>query len=146
MTSDRPDPVTLELLGQHADRYQAVIARMAEASLKVKALTATTVGVLVPLAVERPRAELLLIAAILVLGLAALDAHYLALERGLRATSDRLPDSVARDEGAWRLLFTIDLPRHPSSLREVAASLAAPATAAFYLLLTALLLLGWALI
>jgi len=140
--SDLPEPVALGLLGKHTDRYQVVIARMADASLKIKALTATAAGLLVSLAVERSQAGLLLVAGVLVLGLAILDAYYLALERGLRASSEALPDLLSQD-CAWQKLFRIELPA--CSPKEVAASLGAPATAVFYLLLIGLLLLGWAL-
>jgi hypothetical protein len=122
-----------------------VIARMADASLKIKALTATAAGLLVSLAIERSRPGLLLVGGILVLGLAVLDAYYLALERSLRMTSSALPDSVSDANLDWQKLFTIEFPPRASPPREVVASLAAPATAIFYLLLIGLVLLGWAL-
>jgi hypothetical protein len=138
------DSDTLERLGAHVDRYQAIIARMAESSLKVKALTATAVGVLVPIAVERSRTGLLAIALLLVAGLALLDAYYLSLERGLRTVSDTMVRDVTSGSTDLAALYTIDVPS--SAGRELGRSLIAPATLMFYLLIVALLALGWILI
>jgi hypothetical protein len=139
----RPKEKTLELLSQHADRYQAVIARMADSSLKIKALAATAEGVLVSLAAERGRAGLLLIALVLLVGLALLDAYYLSVERSLREASECF--AQADPEHDWSALLTISLPEHPASFKELTQSLASPATSVFYALIGSLLLLGWAL-
>jgi hypothetical protein len=132
-------------LSQHADRYQQVVARMAESSLKIKALTATAAGVLVPVAVERGRAGLLLVGVVLVVGLALLDAYYLSLERGVRSEADTLVHRLSVGEADWRDLFFISLPPSPTSPRELAKSLVSPATLLFYLLIAALLAVGCAL-
>jgi hypothetical protein len=138
-------PATSDLLCQHADRYQRVIARMADSSLKIKSLTATAVGVLVPVAAGRKEPALLLVAALLVLGLAFLDAYYLSVERAVRAEADSLVARIARDEADWRELFVISMPVHPTAATEVWTSLTSPATLLFYVLIAGLLVLGWVL-
>lgn len=118
---------------------------MAESSLKVKSLAATAVGALVTLAVQQPRAALLLVAVLLTLGLALLDAYYLAIERGLREESAKLIEAVAAGSVGMMDLFAIQQPAGGPSAAETLRSLAAPATAVFYALIGALLALGWAL-
>ena len=124
----RPDEKALELLSQHADRYQAVVARMADSSLEIKNLAATAEGVLVSLA-ERGPAGLLLIALVLLVGLALLDAYFSSAERSLREASERF--ARAYPEHDWPALYTISLPEHPASLKDLAQSLASPGTLTF---------------
>lgn len=143
MKSELVDADVGERLGQHVDRYQQVIARMAESSLKVKALAATAVGALVTLAVQQPRAALLLVAVLLTLGLALLDAYYLAIERGLREESAKLVEAVAAGSAGMMDLYTIQQREGGPSVAETLRSLAAPATAVFYAVIGALLGLGW---
>lgn len=134
-----------ERLGQHVDRYQKVIARMADSSLRIKALAATLVGALVTLAIQQRRADLLLVAVLLLVGLALLDAYYLAIERGLRDESAKLVEAAAAGSVTFTDLFTIQQPGDGPSVVDTLRSLAAPATALFYVGIVGLLVLGWVL-
>ena len=145
MNSEPADAAVFERLGQHVDRYQQVIARMADSSLRIKALAATAVGALVTLAVQQRRAGLLLVAVLLVVALALLDAYYLAIERGLREESAKLVEAVVAGSAGTIDLFTVRQPEGGPSACETLRSLSAPATAAFYAVAGAVLALGWAL-
>ncbi|MCP9491936.1 MAG: hypothetical protein MSC31_18985 [Solirubrobacteraceae bacterium MAG38_C4-C5] len=115
---------------------------MADSSLKIKALAATAVAVLVTIAVEQEEASSLLVALVLLIGFATLDAYYLSLERGFRDASEDLVLSVARGNVNWVSMFNVERAAGSSGLRAVASAFASPATAVFYMVIGLLLVLG----
>jgi hypothetical protein len=137
---ETPTGEVLSRLGEHVERYQAIIARLADSSLRIKALTATAQAALVSVAISRGEPNLLWVAALLLLALGGLDAYYLSLERSFRAASRDLINTYDPLTADWQAMFTID--GDVTARRDFWCSLVAPATVVFYLPIAALLVAG----
>lgn len=119
-----------------------VIARLADASLRIKALAATAVSVLVGLvAAQAGRDDLLLVALVLLVALGLLDGYYLAVERKLRGVSADLVRQALAGRADAAELFTIATPE--IAAKDLASAVLSPASL-FYLAVGGLLVVGWA--
>src|SRR2546430_1104621 len=118
--SDLPDERIADLLDKQVNRYQAIVARLANNSVQVKTWCVTAVGAISAIAVNNHRAGLFGVA-LAILGLfMALDVQYLWLERRFRDASHTLVQHVATDEvGNLRDFFSSHPP--PRSQRGTVA-------------------------
>ncbi|MFN2488828.1 MAG: hypothetical protein ABR529_03630 [Actinomycetota bacterium] len=143
-SNDRPDEGTLELLAKQVDRYQAIISRLGENSVRVKTWCVTAVGALVAVALNNERPEVLLVGLALLPSFLALDAYYLSLERHFRTASSTLVGGAGTNT-VWRDLLEVEGPPRDGRWRRVMSSGTSQAVWPFYAPLGVLLMVGWAL-
>jgi len=130
-SNDRPDEGTLELLAKQVDRYQAIIARLGENSVRVKTWCVTAVGALVAVALNNERPAVLLVGLALLPSFLALDAYYLSLERHFRDASSGLVGRTGTNT-VWRDLLEVDGPPTDWRWRRLTSSARSQAVWPFY--------------
>jgi hypothetical protein len=140
--SDLPDERVTDLLDKQVNRYEAIVARLANNGVRVKTWCVTAVGAVSALAVNNNRTGLFAVALAILAVFMALDVQYLWLERRFRAGAHELIQRVASDEvRSVREFFTNRPP--PRSRRENVIEVIKSFTIwPFYLAIAALLLLG----
>ena len=126
----------------HLTIMQNVIQRMAENSRYCKIWCITLVSAIMVLVARTDEPRHALIALVPIFLFWALDAYYLALERGFR---DSYEAFVARIHGSEVRLVDLYrvVPAGKSSMRFIWALFRSVSTLPFYVLITATILLAW---
>jgi hypothetical protein len=146
---EQPDPRVLDVMGKQLDRYQAVIARLADNQVQVKTWCVTALGALAAVSVSSGERGLLVIGVAVLFTFFFLDAYYLSLERHFRAESRRSVDKLLSTATPcdWTSGLTMEGPGRGQrqawqAVRMCGGSLA---ITPFYLGLMVMLVIGFAL-
>jgi hypothetical protein len=96
--NDLPDARLTELLADQVDRYEAIVARLANNGVRVKTWCVTTIGAVSAVAVNNHRSGLFAVALAILAVFMVLDVQYLWLERRFREGSHELVRRVESGE------------------------------------------------
>ncbi|NJR40300.1 MAG: hypothetical protein HC781_17590 [Leptolyngbyaceae cyanobacterium CSU_1_4] len=109
MSASSPPPITVESSAGHKylDILQDVIKRMAGNSANCKSLCITLVSAIAVLVTNKERASYLWITLIPIVLFCFLDAYYLGLEQGFRATYDDFVRKLQNGVATTKDLFIV---------------------------------------